>query len=572
MPLTTLYGVTLTVEAALSAATGQAAVLNSNPTFEAGISPWVPRNSTIAQSSAWAQQGTYSLQITPDGVSLLAYAESEAIPVIAGQRYTAAGVVNSSGVWSGGFSFSVNWFTSPGGTYISTSSASFALTTGVQSRSNSFTAPAGATVATLVPTLGGTPPSSQVIWVDLVTLSSTTVGFGAWDTAAWDTALWGPDEIWADISPWVRSISTDRHFSRDMQVWESGTATIVLNNFDARFSPANLGGPYVSYGITSIRPWRPVRIRATWAGITHDVFRGYALNWNESYDQPSPNGGGAYMTVSCVDEMASLARFGGLAVTPVGAGELSGSRIHRVLNSAGHTGTRVVDIGNVTMQATDLSANAVEELKLTADSEGGGLYVDKAGAVTFEDSMALVESGRSNTIQAVYGDGPGELPYSDVQPAYDGDLLVNIAAWSRTGGTTQTATDEISRALYRDKRDTSKTNLMCSTDAQVAALAQFFIQRFSKPEDRIASVQIRPRNNPTVLFPAVLTREVRDLVRAVRRPPGGITITRDCHIAGISHEIDGDNWVTTFTLWSASVYQGVARWDVATWDNSTWFF
>jgi hypothetical protein len=572
MPLTTPYGVTLTVEAALSAATGQAAVLNSNSTFEAGISPWVPRNSTIAQSSAWAQQGTYSMQITPDGVSLLAYAESEAIPVIAGQRYTAAGVVNSSGVWSGGFSFSVNWFASPGGAYISTSSASFALTTGVQSRSNSFTAPAGATVATLVPTLGGTPPSSQVIWVDLVTLSSTTVGFGAWDTAVWDTALWGPDEIWADISPWVRSVNTDRHFSRDMQVWESGTATIVLNNFDARFSPANLGGPYVSYGITSIRPWRPLRIRATWAGVTYDLFRGYALNWNESYDQPSPNGGGAYMTVSCVDEMASLARFDGLAVAPVGAGELSGSRIHRVLNSAGHTGTRVVDVGNVTMQATDLSADAVEELKLTADSEGGGLYIDKAGAVVFERSTALVENARSNTIQAVYGDGPGELPYSDVQPAYDGDLLVNIAAWSRVGGTTQTATDEISRALYRDKRDTSKTNLMCSTDLQVATLAQFFIQRFSKPEDRIASVQIKPRNNPTVLFPAVLSREVRDLVRARRRPPGGITITRDCHIAGISHEIDGDNWVTTFTLWSASVYQGVARWDVATYDTSTYFF
>jgi hypothetical protein len=570
MPLTTPYGVTLTVEAALSAATGQGAVLNANSTFEAGLASWTPHNSTIAQSSAWAQQGMYSMQITPDGVSVLAYAESEDIPVIAGQSYTAAGVVNSSSSWAGGFSFSVNWFTA-GGSYISTSSASFALASGVQSRSNSFTAPATAAIATLVPTLGGTPPSSQIIWVDLVTISSTTVGFGAWDTAVWDTALWGPDEIFVDISDRVRSISIDRHFSRDMQVWESGTATIILNNFDARFSPANLGGPYVSYGITSIRPWRPLRIRATWGGVTYDLYKGYAVSWNESYDQPSPNGGGAYMNVSCVDEMASLARFGGLAVTPVGAGELSGSRIHRVLNIAGHTGTRVVDAGNVTMQATDLSANAVEELKLTTDSEGGGLYIDRAGAVVFERSTALVENVRSNTIQAVYGDGPGELPYSDVQPAYDGDLLVNIASWSRTGGTTQTATDEISRALYRDKRDTSKTNLMCSTDAQVATLAQFFVQRFSKPEDRIASVTIKPRNNPIALFPAVLSREVRDLVRARRRPPGGITITRDCHIAGISHEIDGENWITTFTLWSASVYQGVGRWDVATWDNSTWF-
>jgi hypothetical protein len=398
------------------------------------------------------------------------------------------------------------------------------------------------------------------------------VGFGAWDTGLWDSALWGPDEIWTDISPYVRSISTDRHFSRDMQVWESGTATIVLNNFDARFSPSNLASEYVSYGITGIRPWRPVRIRATWAGVTYDLFRGYALNWNESYDQPSPNGGGAYMTVSCVDEMASLARFDGLAQTPVGAGELSGVRIHRILNNAGHGGARMIDPGNVTVQATDLSANAVEELKLTTDSEGGGLYVSKSGTVVFQRSTALVDNTRSSTIQATYGDGSGELPYSAVQPAYDGDLMVNIVSWSRVGGTVQTLTDEISRALYGgDKRDTSKQNLICTTDLQVAQLAGVFLQQFSKPEDRIASVEIRPRGNPALLFPAVLAREVRDLVRAVRRPPGDITITRDCHIAGITHQIDGDNWVTRFTLWSATFYQSVGRWDTALWDQATWF-
>lgn len=570
MPLTTPYGVTLTVEAALSAATGQPAILNANSTFETGVTPWVPHNSTISQSSTWSQLGTYSMKIVPDGVSVLAYAESEDIPVIAGQRYTAAGVVNSTGAWSGGFSFSVNWFTAAG-VYLTTSSSSFALTTGEQSRSTTFTAPATAAIATLVPTQGGTPPSSQIIYVDQVTLSSAATGFGAWDAASWDSATWGPDEIWTDISAYVRTVNTDRHFSRDMQVWESGTATIVLNNQDARFSPSNLAGPYVSYGVTGIRPWRPVRIRAKWAGTTYDVFRGYALSWVESYDQPSPNGGGAYMTVSCVDEMASLARFDGLAQTPVGAGELSGVRVHRILNNAGHGGARMVDPGNVTVQATDLSANAVEELKLTTDSEGGGLYISRAGTVVFQRSTALVDNSRSNTVQAIYGDGPGELPYSDVQPAYDGDLLKNIVSWSRVGGTVQTQTDETSRALYEDKRDTSKQNLICTTDLQVAQLVGVFLQQFSQPEDRIAAVEIRPRGNPAVLFPAVLAREVRDLVRAVRRPPGGITITRDCHIAGISHDIDGENWITRFTLWSATFYQTVGRWDAATWDSATWF-
>jgi hypothetical protein len=568
MPLTLPYGPVLTVEAALSAATGQGAVLNANSTFETGLANWTPHNSTIAQSSAWAQQGMYSMQITPDGVSVLAYAESEDIPVIAGQSYTAAGVVNSSSSWAGGFSFSVNWFTA-GGSYISTSSASFALASGVQSRSNSFTAPATAAIATLVPTLGGTPPSSQIIWVDLVTISSTTVGFGAWDTAVWDTALWGPDEIWTDISPWVKSVNTDRKFT-GMQVWEVRYRHDLPQQLRRPLLPVEPGRPVRLLRHHRHRPWRPVRIRATWAGVTYDVFRGYALNWNESYDQPSPNGGGAYMTVSCVDEMASLARFGGLAVTPVGAGELSGSRIHRVLNIAGHTGTRVVDAGNVTMQATDLSANAVEELKLTTDSEGGGLYVGRDGAVVFEDSVALVENARSNTIQATTATGRGNCP---------------IATCSRPMTATCWSTSPPGRVPAAPRRPppTRSAARCTATSATPAKEPDVFHGRSGRDAGAVfrpAVLQaggphrvgeIKPRNNPAALFPAVLSREVRDLVRARRQPPGGITITRDCHIAGIAHEITDDNWVTTFTLWSASVYQGVGRWDVATWDNSTWF-
>jgi hypothetical protein len=236
--------------------------------------------------------------------------------------------------------------------------------------------------------------------------------------------------------PYVRSVNTDRHFSRDMQVWESGTATIVLNNFDARFSPSNLAGPYVSYGITGISPWRPVRIRATWAGVTYDLFRGYALNWNESYDQPSPNGGGAYMTVSCVDEMASLARFDGLAQRRSARGVVRGA-VSTGCSTTPATAARDDRPG----QRHRAGHRPVGQRRRGAEADdrlrGRRAVRQQVGAVVFERSTALVDNTRSSTIQATYGDGPGELPYSDVQPAYDGDLLVNIVSWSRVGGTTR---------------------------------------------------------------------------------------------------------------------------------------
>jgi hypothetical protein len=69
----------------------------------------------------------------------------------------------------------------------------------------------------------------------------------------------------------------------------------------------------------------------------------------------------------------------------------------------------------------------------------------------------------------------------------------------------------------------------------------------------------------------VLGRRVRDLIRVVRTPPGGFTLTRDCHIAGVTTQrrAGSGRWDTRFDLWSATFYQTYAtsRWDVATWDN-----
>ena len=51
-----------------------------------------------------------------------------------------------------------------------------------------------------------------------VALSAATGTYGAWGAGLWDTATWGPDIIWTDVSQWVRSWTTQRRFSRDLQV------------------------------------------------------------------------------------------------------------------------------------------------------------------------------------------------------------------------------------------------------------------------------------------------------------------------------------------------------------------
>lgn len=406
--------------------------------------------------------------------------------------------------------------------------------------------------------------------------SAATGVYGAWDTAIWDTAAWGPDAAYVDISQYLRfPLQTNRKFSRDVQAWDPGTASAVLSNRDRRFSPDNLSGAYVTSGVTGIRPWRPFRLSATWNGVTYILYTGYLLTYQEDWA-----GGHADSTVSvaCTDEFARLAGFDGTEQTPVGAGETSGLRIHRLLNNAAHTGTRNIAAGRTTVQATTLASNTATELKLVTDSEGGGLFIDADGSVVFEDQYALVEQARSNTIQATFGDGSGsELECSDVGIEYNGDLIVNIASYARVGSTAQIAPDPTgtSRALYGDHR-ASRTDLVCETDAQALALATFDVARYKDPELRVTQIKIKPLGDPDKLWPQALGRRVRDLVRVVVRPIGGGTITRDCHIAGIHHETDGASWTTTFDLWSASVYQlyATSRWDVGTWDGATtsWFF
>lgn len=398
-------------------------------------------------------------------------------------------------------------------------------------------------------------------------LSAATGTYGVWDDGLWDGATFGPDEQWTDISDYVRPWSTDRAFASDVSSWNEGRATILLSNRDGRFSSDNLAGPYVVAGVTAIRPWRPVRIRAIYAGVTYDLYRGYIEDWLDTWVEGHTD---AYVALSCVDEMAALADVDGYEQVLQGAGETSGVRIHRILDSALHTGARDIAVGRNTMQATTLVANVATELKLTEDSEGGGLFVDGDGTVVFEDQYSLLENTRSNTIQATFGDGSGsEMPCSDVTPVNGGKEMKNEVVFARVGGVSQVVYDEASRALNKRKRHT-RTDLLCETDPQVLGLAKFYLEQHRNPAKRFSRIQIKPRANPGLLFPQVLGRRIRDLVKVVARPLGSPVVTRYCHIAGIHHQVTGDRWVTTFDLWDATVFQtySTSRWDVGTWGAS----
>jgi hypothetical protein len=393
-----------------------------------------------------------------------------------------------------------------------------------------------------------------------------------WDVGLWDDALWGAGFAWTDVSDRLRSIHTDRAFSRGVSGWQPGRASLVLDNRDGNLSPANLTGDFAVAGVTQIRPALDIRITASYAGIPYPLWYGYAHSLRESWTGGPAGSGDAILTIECLDEFARLARVDGYTVPIEGAGELSGLRVHRVLDAAGHSGTRNIQSGEMTLQGTTHDKAPLAELADVEFSEGGALWVEVDGSITFEGQYSLIESSRSIVSQGTFTDDLTGNSYAHTEMDYSDDLLINWAIYTAQGGVAQTVDDPTSRALYGNASDTR--TLIVETNAQALARAQWTIQQYKDPEYRFTSLTVNPRRDPATLWPQVLGRSVRDQITVVRNPPGGFEISKACHVRGVSHAITPAEWVTTWPLSSAEPYLTLATslWDSGLWDQALWTY
>jgi len=73
---------------------------------------------------------------------------------------------------------------------------------------------------------------------------------------------------------------------------------------------------------------------------------------------PAPASSASTLTVAVSDVFTISACSTSYAQNPRGSGETSGRRIHRILDNAGHTGTRNIATGVCTVAATTLSQTA----------------------------------------------------------------------------------------------------------------------------------------------------------------------------------------------------------------------
>lgn len=398
------------------------------------------------------------------------------------------------------------------------------------------------------------------------TMTLNDLSFGILDT----DFLAGAD-TWTDISAYVINFSISRPSSRvvgPLFQFQAGTASVTLDNSDGRFDPDNLSGPYVVSGVSQVHAMVPVRISAVWGPTRYYLFKGFADSWTES--QVGYSAGYSEWVLAATDAMKILAGINLAALgSPVGASELSGARINRILNSASwYTGqgggARFVDTGDSVLQGTSYGDTALNLMQLTADSELGQLYIDGSGAVVFRHRKALLNDTRSVVSQATFGDQPTgstELACAVVSRADDDTTIANDIQATRVGGTLQELSDAASIATYVFPRMYTRSDLIVVGDADALQWAGWVLYIAKTGEDRFDSVTVDPAADPVNLWPQVLGLDIGTRITVVRRPPQGSSpvgpaITRDCFIAGVSHAFDVPTaaWSTVWTLQDASKY------------------
>lgn len=398
-----------------------------------------------------------------------------------------------------------------------------------------------------------------------------SVTFGTdWPTLTIEANFSG--STWTDISQWVRSINTNRPTSNESGKFAAGTATIVLDNRDGRFSPANTAGPYVSGGVSLIVPDVPVRIVAAHGGQTHQLFYGNADDWQDGFPAL---GRDATTTLTLVDPMSTIADWNGSPVALVGENETSDARVDRILTAAGWTGPSATGDGSSRFAATDLAGNGLAQIQAVVDSEGGYFWFepDYSTGTSMLGMFFLGRtgplSGRSATTWVTFSDtGATTVPFRDLTTSSGRSLVVRTAAFTRTDGVEQVAGSGTPRLV--------RSNLLQNTDPDVLSVAQLAVDR-GNPADayRIKSLTFDPITRPVQGFGTAIARRMMDRVRVqVTIPASSLVLDQLVLIDGISHSITPMQWSTTFTFASYAAFadESTSLWGIDVWDTGEWFY
>jgi hypothetical protein len=345
-----------------------------------------------------------------------------------------------------------------------------------------------------------------------------------------------------DVSNQVDGITTRRGRNAEADQFQTGTCTMRLVDQNGDFNSQNTNSPY--FGL--LDPMRKLQITATHNGVTYPIFSGFITGYQTITPQEA-NDNVTYTTITAVDafRLAQNAQISTVAGTS--AGQLSGARINNLLDAISWPASmRDIDAGQTTMQADPGTARtALSACQTVSTSEYGAFYVDATGSFVFQD-RALTSSSIGATPTVFTDDGSPGLLYFDAQWVLNDVLVYNQANITRTGGTTQVATNSASIAKYF-LHSYTQSDLLMQTDAVALDYAQAYVASRAETSVRCDSIvlDLYTENYDTGIV-AALSLDFFDPITVTTTQPGNSILTKTLQVFGVAMTINPNKWRVQF--------------------------
>jgi hypothetical protein len=345
-----------------------------------------------------------------------------------------------------------------------------------------------------------------------------------------------------DVSNQVSKIDTRKERNLFQDKYLSGTATVRIIDETGAWNPQNTSSIYYP----NLVPLRSIQISAAYSGTTYPIFKGYITEYLYTYPKDQEIG---YVDLICSDGFKLLFNSNVTTVTGQAAGQDTGTRIDKILNTVGWpVSQRSIQTGNTTCVAdpatTRTGLTAVQTAEFT---EQGAFYVDKAGNAVFKNRQFVYDAQAATPTEFSNAVGSTDINYAGIVFAHDDKTIVNQATVTRIGGTAQTFSDATSVAQYFLHSVTADQMLM-QTDANALALATAYVTTRKDTTIRIESITL---DLVTLGYGAgivaALDLDYFDTMEITNVNVSGTTIVKKLQCQGISHSITPNTWVTVLT-------------------------
>jgi hypothetical protein len=345
-----------------------------------------------------------------------------------------------------------------------------------------------------------------------------------------------------DVSAQVSKIDTRKERNLFQDKYLSGTATVRIIDETGAWNPQNVSSPYYP----NLVPLRSIQISANYSSTNYPIFKGYITEYLYTYPKDQEIG---YVDLICSDGFKLLFNSNVTTVTGQAAGQDTGTRIDKILDTVGWpVSQRSIQTGNTTCVAdpgtTRTGLTAVQTAEFT---EQGAFYVDKAGNAVFKNRQFVYDAQAATPTEFSNATGSTDINYAGIVFAHDDKTIVNQATVTRIGGTAQTFSDATSVAQYFLHSITADQMLM-QTDANALALATAYVTTRKDTTIRIESITL---DLVTLGYGAgivaALDLDYFDTMEITNVNVSGTTIVKKLQCQGISHSITPNTWVTVLT-------------------------